>query len=138
MIPCNEQLGNRARAPLQALPSGSQQQSQEINPQLPRPKLVAEPQHHSSPPPAITAIAPPEGLQALQHARTLQAKQASKTSPPERLKRCWGLSPGCRKGSRCYPRHNHSAPLYRTLLAGPKEAWKAAVASTFQVVSFLS
>lgn len=111
------------RVPLQALSVGSQQQRQEINPQLPRPRLAAEPQDHSSPAPAITATAPPKGLQAPQHSRTLQAEQASKTSLPERLKGCWGLSPWCRKGSCCYPRPNHSAPR---LLAGPKEAWKAA------------
>lgn len=74
------------RVPLQALPIGSQRQSQEINPQLPRPRLAAEPQDHSSPPPAITATAPPKGLQAPQLTRTLQAEQASKTSLPEGLK----------------------------------------------------
>lgn len=126
------------RVPLQALSVGSQQQRQEINPQLPRPRLAAEPQDHSSPAPAITATAPPKGLQAPQHSRTLQAEQASKTSLPERLKGCWGLSPWCRKGSCCFPRPNHSAPLYHACWQGPRKPGKLHLASTFQVVSFLS
>lgn len=41
------------RVPLQALPTGRQWQSQELNPWLPRPGLAAEPQDRSSPLPAI-------------------------------------------------------------------------------------
>lgn len=59
------------RVPLQALPTGRQQQSQELNPWLPRPILVAEPQDHSSP---LPAIAPAEGLQVPCHTRTSQAE----------------------------------------------------------------
>lgn len=59
------------RVPLQALPTGREQKSQELNPWLPRPRLVAEPQDHSSP---LPAIAPAEGLQDPYHTRTPQAE----------------------------------------------------------------
>lgn len=44
--------GSRTRVPLQALPAGSQQQSQEVKSQLPRPRLPTEPQDCPPPPPA--------------------------------------------------------------------------------------
>lgn len=92
---------SRTRVPLQALPGGSQQQSQEVKSQLPRPRLASSP----------SAITRPEGLQDPWLTSHQQTPQASKNFP-SRKGECCGSSLWHIKGFHCYPWPNHSAPIW--------------------------